>query len=79
MALIPIGPRPDASATAAPDMPAKIRAGHYVHLSEPEAQMADQDGWQKSKSVFVMPPMFIRLPVNMNSGTPPARGSCQCR
>ena len=68
IALISIAPRPPASATAAPDMPAKITdAPTFTWPSPPRIHPTRASAKLKIRSV--MPAVFIRLPARMKNGT----------
>ena len=60
-------PRPAASATAAPDMPAKIRLATTLACPRPPGKKPTSRR-AKLKSRLVMPAVFISLAARMNRG-----------
>ena len=68
MARISTTPRPAASATAEPDMPAKIMLAMTLTWPSPPWIRPTQS-WATPKIRCVIPPVFIRLPARMKNGT----------
>ena len=68
MARISMVPRPAASATAAPEMPAKIMLANTFTWARPP-RMKPTTLAAKSKIFWVMPSVFIRLAARMKNGT----------
>ncbi len=68
IALISMAPRPPASATAAPDMPAKITLAPMLTWPRPP-RIQPTSAVAKVKIRSVMPAVFIRLPARMKNGT----------
>ena len=67
MALISTMPSPPASATADPDIPAKIMLARTLAWARPP-RMGPTSARAKSKRRSVIPPSFIRRPVSMKNG-----------
>ena len=68
MASISMAPRPPASATAEPDMPAKIMLATTLEWASPPG-IQPTSSLAVSKIFSVILPAFIRLPARINSGT----------
>ena len=68
MALISIVPRPAASASAAPEIPAKIMLASTLTWARPPLMLPTTQ-LAKSKIFWVMPRAFIILPARMKNGT----------
>src|SRR6056297_326788 len=68
IALISMEPSPPASATAAPDMPAKITEAPTLTCPRPP-RIQPTSASAKLKIRSVMPALFIRLPARMKNGT----------
>jgi hypothetical protein len=68
IALISTRPRPPTSASAAPEIPEKIRLARMFTCASPPCSRAAST-LAKRKMRSVMPARFIRLPTKMNTGT----------